>query len=78
MVARLIELIRLRNTHPAFGGQFSCAAPAEHRLVLTWTSGEQFARLEVDLKARTGVVHYSSSDGVQQFQCADAPALTAD
>ena len=61
MVSRLIELIRLRNTHPAFNGTFSSAAPAEHLLVMTWTAAEHVARLEVDLNARTGVVHCSGA-----------------
>jgi sucrose phosphorylase len=78
VVSRLIELIRLRNTHPAFNGQFSSAAPAEHLLVMTWTSGVHVARLEVNLKAKTGVVKYSSKDGEQQFFCAQVAALTAD
>jgi len=78
VVSRLIELIRLRNTHPAFNGQFSSAAPAEHLLVMTWTSGVHVARLEVNLKDKTGVVKYSSKDGEQQFFCAQVAALTAD
>jgi hypothetical protein len=36
------------------------------------------ARLEVNLKAKTGVVKYSSKDGEQQFFCAQVAALTAD
>ncbi|MFM7000151.1 MAG: sucrose phosphorylase, partial [Limnohabitans sp.] len=64
VVSRLIELIRLRNTHPAFNGQFSSAAPAEHQLVMTWTAGEQVACLEVDLKAKTGWIR--CTDGTDE------------
>ena len=60
VVSRLIELIRLRNTHPAFQGQFSCSAPAEHRLEMAWTSGAHFVRLEVDLTAKAGRILYSA------------------
>ena len=45
---------------------------------MTWTAGKDVARLEVDLKAKTGVVNYSSEDGEQQFFCAEAAALTED
>jgi len=60
VVSRLIELIRLRNTHPAFNGQFSSAAPSEHLLVMTWTTGEHVASLEVDLKTKAGVIRCSA------------------
>ncbi len=68
VVSRLIELIRLRNSHPAFNGQFSSAAPAEHLLVLTWTAGEHVARLEVDLKGKTGVIQFSAESGQRSIR----------
>ena len=49
VVQRLIALIRARNTHPAFGGQFTMAAgDGDQRLSLTWASGPHRARLSVD------------------------------
>lgn len=78
VVSRLIELIRLRNSHPAFNGQFASSAAADHRLTLAWAAGAHYARLEVDLKAKTGVVHYSSADGEHKFLCNEAEALTTD
>jgi sucrose phosphorylase len=78
VVSRLLELIQLRNAHPAFNGQFSHTAPAEHLMVMTWTEGQNFARLEVDLKAKAGIITYSSDDGEQQFFCTEADAMTAD
>ena len=77
VVSRLLELIHLRNTHPAFNGQFSYKAPAEHCMVMTWTLGQNFARLEVDLKAKAGVITFSTADGEQQLFCAETDALTA-
>ncbi len=67
VVARLLDLIRLRNEHPAFDGAFNHSAAADHVLTLSWTAGEQWIRLEVDLKAKTGVIHHSTSTGEQQF-----------
>lgn len=77
MVSRLLELIRLRNTHPAFNGQFSHTAPSAHCMVMSWTAGQNFARLEVDLKAKAGVITFSTADGEQQLFCAEADAMTA-
>jgi sucrose phosphorylase len=61
VVRALCGLIRLRNSHPAFGGQFHCEASADDRLVLVWRAGPSDpgapegvheARLEVDLSRR--------------------------
>ncbi len=67
VVQKLIELIRLRNTHQAFDGAFGHSAPAEHQLSLSWQADSAWITLEVDLKACTGVVRYSASSGEQQF-----------
>lgn len=63
VVQRLLQLIQLRNTHPAFNGTFISSASAEHILNLSWTSDAHFANLEVDLKTKTGVVNYSDQSG---------------
>jgi sucrose phosphorylase len=68
VVQRLIELIRLRNSHPAFGGRFASSSAAEHQLCLSWTDGEHRATLEVDLRAHAGVVRYSDAGGEQTLQ----------
>jgi sucrose phosphorylase len=48
VVARLLELVRLRSTHPAFGGSFVHAeAPGE--LTLAWRHGGATAELRVQL-----------------------------
>ena len=67
VVQRLLDLIRLRNSHPAFAGQFSSAAPAPDRLVLTWTLGGHRARLVVDLATKTGSIHFSADGAEQDF-----------
>ena len=68
VVQKLIELIRLRNTHPAFGGEFSRAAPSDHELLLQWSSGTDRLVLEVDLRARSGQVRYSAPAGDKLLQ----------
>jgi len=51
MVRGLVELIRLRNTHPAFQGEFSLPAGGDSQLNMEWRNGEHFARLAVELTA---------------------------
>jgi sucrose phosphorylase len=63
VVKRLLDLIRLRNTHPAFNGTFGSSVSAEHALTLSWTSGEHVVRLEVDFQTKSGVVHFSGPSG---------------
>ncbi|PUE09670.1 sucrose phosphorylase [Limnohabitans sp. WS1] len=67
VVSKLIDLIRLRNQHAAFNGVFSHASSADHLLTLLWTAGVDYARLEVNLHAKTGVMVYSSVVGEQKF-----------
>jgi sucrose phosphorylase len=51
VVQRLIALIRQRNTHPAFAGQFSVDPDTDDgRLTMRWTAGAHSARLHVDFQ----------------------------
>ena len=60
VVRSLIALIRARNTHPAFGGQFRIEADAaEARLTLSWALGEHTAQLRVDFAAADYSVEFS-------------------
>jgi sucrose phosphorylase len=50
VVRGLVDLIRLRNTHPAFTGEFSMpAAKHEHELVIRWNQPNEWAELLADL-----------------------------
>ena len=49
LVRRIIELIRLRATHPAFAGRLSITVPDRASLCLIWSNGAHSCRLEVDL-----------------------------
>lgn len=58
VVKRLLDLMRLRNSHPAFGGAFSSAAMTANQLTLSWQQGAAYARLEVDLSTKSGrIIH---------------------
>jgi sucrose phosphorylase len=62
VVERLLQLIRLRNEHPAFGGDFAVLDSDETVLHLVWQLGQHRATLKADLKALKGAV--TLSDGV--------------
>ncbi len=65
VVRRVFELVRLRNTHPAFAGQLDVATPDEGTLVMRWRHGDEACELEVDLRSgratiierRNGIEH---------------------
>ena len=61
VVQKLLKLIRLRNTHPAFAGQEEIETPSDHTLVITWKNDEHWARLFVDLTEPRAFVTHSNS-----------------
>ena len=63
MVRKLCDLIRFRNTHPAFSGDFDMQTPAPGRLILSWTAGEARAELSVDFKAKKAVIRHAGAAG---------------
>jgi sucrose phosphorylase len=72
VVASLLELIRLRNTHPAFSGNFEMAASADHVLDLGWRLGEAVARLEVDLASFEGIIEITRNGKTARMPLGDA------
>jgi sucrose phosphorylase len=52
VVRSLCELIRLRNTHPAFQGKFSSGESSKTEVVMYWRSGAERAELRVDFASR--------------------------
>lgn len=53
VVQRLLDLIRLRNTHPAFKGRFESLDAGPQGLHLRWTHGPHRADLHLDLARRS-------------------------
>jgi sucrose phosphorylase len=49
LVRRLIELIRLRNSHPAFNGECTVESASRDRLTIRWRHHEHWISLAVDL-----------------------------
>jgi sucrose phosphorylase len=61
VVQRLIEIIRLRNSHPAFGGEASVDSTAAHALTISWKRGNDWVRLSVDLARPSALIGYSTT-----------------
>jgi hypothetical protein len=51
VVRRLLELVRLRNEHPAFDGALEVTSDHDGQLELRWRNGDATCSLEVDLVA---------------------------
>jgi sucrose phosphorylase len=67
VVRDLCELIRLRNTHPAFNGQFRVETSDDRHLSVHWTSGADFASLVVSLDTLAFELRYSTANGEAAF-----------
>lgn len=63
VVRALCDLIRFRNTHPAFAGEFSVGDTTDTQLHLTWRAATQQATLAVDFAAGTAVITATRVDG---------------
>jgi sucrose phosphorylase len=66
VVRDLLGLIRFRNTHPSFAGEFTMPECPETELVMEWREGASFARLEVELSTLQGTVVYSTQNGTER------------
>lgn len=60
VVERLIEVIRLRNTHRAFGGEPTVETAADHAFTIIWRLDEDWVRLDVDLSKPRAVIQHST------------------
>jgi sucrose phosphorylase len=60
VVMGLIELIRLRNTHPAFNGEFSMPATKhDHELAIRWNRSDEWTELFADLSTGQFTITYT-------------------
>lgn len=78
VVAALIELMRLRNQHPAFDGEFSAfLADDASTLTMAWSAGDDLARLEVNCADASVRLTWTLADGGTAVtdDLLDAPAL---
>jgi sucrose 6(F)-phosphate phosphorylase len=62
-VRRLLELIRFRNTYPAFNGSFEVLESGGSELRLSWEKGESRCVLFVDLDEKKARIEYRTEEG---------------
>jgi sucrose phosphorylase len=70
VVAHLMELIRLRNSHPAFQGTFAMAPTPDEVLELQWRNEGEFATLRIDLRSGEHSWRFSRGHGSATFEWA--------
>ena len=61
VVQRLVELMRLRNDHPAFAGKACVELPDNQRLVIAWENRDHWAKLDVDFSKVRALVTYTKT-----------------
>ena len=72
MVSKLADLIRFRNTHPAFSGAYATEQPTGSALSLKWHTSMDWAVLDIDFAARTGEIRFSSPEGEKRAKVTPA------
>lgn len=63
VVQRLIKLIKFRNTHPAFNGEFSYDVVDSQTIFFKWMKDDSFCTLHINLRSYRSVIHYSDRKG---------------
>ncbi len=63
VVQKLFDLVRLRNTHPAFAGQAQIETSSDRKLAIAWKNDLHWARLDVDFAEPRAVVTHSAKAG---------------
>lgn len=58
IVRNLIRLIRFRNSHPAFNGNFELNTCSDHEISLSWRNFDDFAALNINLQANLIDIKY--------------------
>lgn len=59
----LLTLMKFRNEHPAFDGEFELLECADDKLVILRKSGDEWAKLSADFTNKTFEVTYSENGG---------------
>ena len=70
IVRSLFDLIRFRNSHPAFAGEFHLLPCNDQSIRIEWRCGGEWARLRVDLQTMSASVSHSAADGQRELAIA--------
>ena len=68
MVRALLALIRFRNQHAAFNGEFAIEPSTDTAVSLTWRRGGEWASLDVDLGKPAAVISYTSGPAIKRHE----------
>ncbi len=78
VVRSLLELIRFRNAHPAFAGDFRVHSPGESSISMEWSKPPDWARLDVDVADQSAVISYSDPAGARNMAIAPRTVVELD
>jgi sucrose phosphorylase len=78
VVRSLLELIRFRNAHRAFLGDFQLHSSDDRSISMGWRESSDWARLDVDLANRSAVISYSDRAGAQKMVIAPCTVVEVD
>ena len=67
VVRRLLDLIRIRNEHRAFGGAFQLEPGSDDTIVMEWRRDSDWARLEAHLAATSALITMSTASGSEKI-----------
>ena len=70
VVRSLLDLIRFRNTHPAFAGDFHLLPCNDQSIQIEWRRAADCARLSVDLKTMSATVAHCTAGAHGEFAIA--------
>jgi sucrose phosphorylase len=68
VVRSLLDLIRFRNTHPAFAGEFNLLPSGDHSIQIEWRHDGDWARLEAGFEKMFAMIRYSTAEGERMFE----------
>ena len=82
LVQKQIELMRLRNMHPAFGGECKVDVPTESRIKIRWIRQEHSVKLRADFSVPsasiTGTGIHQIAIPEREFRMSDVEYRSAD
>ena len=72
VVQALFRLLRFRNAHPAFDGEFTISGGG-NRIAATWTAGDDVAMLDADVAAAQATVTWTEGGTRREAPLAELP-----
>ncbi|HUQ53438.1 MAG TPA: sucrose phosphorylase [Gammaproteobacteria bacterium] len=76
VVRNLCALIRLRNAHPAFRGEFSSDVSADTELHMRWRNGVERAELRIDFRSRHCELALSEAGAMRSLEITELADAT--